>query len=62
MLFTIAFIHPCLIKTTKCASTYFTLEEVARVETCVRPITQLDKDMKDNGEGFGGSIVRSTPS
>jgi len=32
LLITIASIHPWLIKTTKCASTYFTLEEVARVE------------------------------
>nr|XP_034571178.1 SNF2 domain-containing protein CLASSY 1-like isoform X2 [Setaria viridis]TKV96955.1 hypothetical protein SEVIR_9G464301v2 [Setaria viridis] len=32
LLITIASIHPCLIKTTKCASTYFTPEEVARVE------------------------------
>ena len=32
LLITIASIHPWLIKTTKCASTYFTLEEVARVD------------------------------
>lgn len=32
LLITIASIHPWLIKTTKCASTYFTLSEVARVE------------------------------
>ncbi|KAJ1255781.1 hypothetical protein BS78_K163000 [Paspalum vaginatum] len=32
LLITIASIHPWLIKTTKCASTYFTPEEVGRVE------------------------------
>ncbi|WVZ67175.1 hypothetical protein U9M48_016294, partial [Paspalum notatum var. saurae] len=32
LLITIASIHPWLIKTTKCASTYFTPEEVSRVE------------------------------
>ncbi|KAF8680728.1 hypothetical protein HU200_045569 [Digitaria exilis] len=36
LLVTIASIHPWLIKTTKCASTYFTQEEIARVEKCKR--------------------------
>ncbi|CAM0145077.1 unnamed protein product [Urochloa decumbens] len=39
LLITIASIHPWLIKTTKCASTYFTPEELTRVEKFKRKYT-----------------------
>jgi DNA repair and recombination protein RAD54 and RAD54-like protein len=39
LLITIASIHPWLIKTTKCASTYFNPEEIARVDSYKKDVT-----------------------